>query len=117
MDAFFQRLVRIRSRLKAPSEVGAQRSQGLAVKAGESGKAYVQAVWGTREMERKRVLEKNTCGEGASDLPATGNQQATRRKWAAVGVGSLPFGESRIKWSSKYPERTVGISKCQPWGS
>lgn len=42
------------------------------MKAGESGEASAQAVWETRGMERRRVQE-NTCGEGASDVPAMGN--------------------------------------------
>lgn len=33
-----------------------------------------------------------------------------------MGVGFLPFGENRIKWSSKYPERTVGIREVPTMG-
>lgn len=82
------------------------------MKAGESGEASAQAVWGTRGMERRRVQE-NTCGEGASDVPVMGNYWATGRKWAAVGVGFLPFGENHIKWSCKHPRVLSVLEKCK----
>lgn len=62
------------------------------------------------------MQEKNTCGEGASDVSVMGNYWATGRKWAAVGVGFPLFGESHIMWSCKYVRELWVLGKCKPRG-
>lgn len=60
-----------------------QRSHGLAVKAGESGEASAQAVWGTQGMER-RLYKKTLVGKGP----------LTCLSWETTGL----LGESGLPW-------------------
>lgn len=60
-----------------------QRSHGLAVKAGESGEASAQAVWGTRGM-----------GEETAGEHLWGKGPLTCLSWETTGL----LGESGLPW-------------------
>lgn len=59
------------------------------------------------------MQEKNTCGEGASDVSVMGNYWATGRKWAAVGVGFPLFGGEPHHVELQVCERAVGSREVQ----
>lgn len=100
LNAFFQRLVRIRSRVSELRGVGAAEEP----RAVSEGRWKWSSCVGDPRNGEGTCADEHLWGRGL-DAPVMRNWQATRRKWVAVGVGYLPFGENRIKWSSKYPER------------